>query len=45
MEAQTRTLDYWVMKNLENSETEGIVSFSAWAEWDVITDSSDDDDD
>lgn len=43
MPTQQKSLDYWAMKNLETSEYDSVASFSSWAEWDVITDTSDDD--
>ena len=36
-------LDYWKMKNMDFSKYNSSCGVSAWAEWDSITDSSDDD--
>lgn len=41
-EATTATLDYWKMKNLSTCEFDSEAGFSAWSEWDRITDTSDD---
>lgn len=38
----TATLDYWKMKNLSTCEFDSEAGFSAWSEWDKITDTSDD---